>query len=70
MRKYLPLLLIIALFQGAHTPVTDSPSGLMVEFIREPQYVKILDLKPEFTWIVPQEAIVQTSGLRSRIFTY
>ena len=32
------------------------PSGLMVEFIRESGGVKIMDLKPEFTWTVPQAA--------------
>ncbi len=34
----------------------NTPTGLMVEFIRDTDGVKIMDLKPEFTWIVPQEA--------------
>ncbi|MBN1107192.1 MAG: alpha-L-rhamnosidase [Bacteroidales bacterium] len=29
------------------------PYGLMVEFIRQPAGVPLLDLKPEFSWIVP-----------------
>ncbi len=33
-----------------------SPSGLMVDFIRQPAGVPILDLKPEFSWIVPTGA--------------
>lgn len=37
------------------------PTGLMVEFIRDPAGVKIMDLKPEFTWIVPTEAKSQTA---------
>ena len=37
------------------------PSGLMVEFIRDPVGVRIMDLKPEFTWIVPHEAKRQTA---------
>jgi hypothetical protein len=35
------------------------PYGLTVECIREPQSVKIIDSKPEFSWILPQEAGVQ-----------
>ena len=61
MRKDWLLLLIIILFPGANNPGPDSLVGLMVEFIREPEKLKILDLKPEFTWIVPQEAKTQTS---------
>lgn len=60
MRKYWLLLLIIILFPGANNPGPDSPIGLMVEFIREPENVKILDLKPEFSWIVPVNANFQT----------
>ncbi|MCJ7449717.1 MAG: family 78 glycoside hydrolase catalytic domain [Bacteroidales bacterium] len=33
----------------------------MTEFIREPGNVRIMDLKPEFTWIVPQAAKRQTA---------
>lgn len=54
------LILTIILFTGAENPDPDSPSGLMVEFIREPGYVPVMDLKPEFSWIVPVSANVQT----------
>jgi hypothetical protein len=37
------------------------PEGLMVEFIRDPEGVRIMDLRPEFTWIVPQYAKSQTA---------
>ncbi|MGE5421093.1 MAG: family 78 glycoside hydrolase catalytic domain [Chloroflexota bacterium] len=33
----------------------------MVEFIREPSGVQIMDLRPEFTWIVPAEAGMQSA---------
>jgi alpha-L-rhamnosidase len=36
------------------------PEGLMIEFIREPGNVPILDLKPEFSWIAPSNADRQT----------
>ena len=39
----------------------EKPTGLMTEFIRHPEYVRILDNKPEFTWIIPDEAIEQTA---------
>jgi hypothetical protein len=35
------------------------PYGLMIEFIREPASTFILDSKPEFSWIIPDEAISQ-----------
>ncbi len=38
-----------------------SPHGLMVEFIREADQTKILDAKPEFSWIVPEKAVYQTA---------
>jgi hypothetical protein len=38
-----------------------SPYGLMVEFIREADRIKILDAKPEFSWIVPEKAGYQTA---------
>ncbi len=36
-----------------------SPYGLMVEFIREPEGTIINDMVPEFSWIVPSEAVLQ-----------
>lgn len=38
-----------------------TPNGLMVEFIRDPESVKIMDMKPEFTWLVPYYAGSQTA---------
>ena len=35
------------------------PEGMMVEFIREPDQVKIADSLPEYSWIVPKEAVLQ-----------
>ena len=55
--KFLPgFLLVMVCCNNLNTP-----SGLMVEFIRDPSGVKIMDLKPEFTWIVPQTAKRQTA---------
>ena len=59
-KLWLPIL-ILFLFTGAKNSLPDSPSGLMVEFIREPGKIKILDLNPEFSWIVPRDAEVQTA---------
>lgn len=36
------------------------PSGLTVEFIRDPHGVKIVDTKPEYSWIVPTMAKQQS----------
>ena len=46
--------------EGGANLRTGSPSGLMVEFIREPQDVPVLDLNPEFSWIVPSDTKFQT----------
>jgi hypothetical protein len=35
------------------------PHGLMVEFIREPAQTRILDARPEFSWIVPDNTTFQ-----------
>ena len=42
-------------------PYSGIPSGLMVEYIREPKNVAINDSKPEFAWIVPREAVSQNA---------
>lgn len=42
-------------------PYSGVPSGLMVEYIRQPSQVKIIDATPEFSWIVPKEAITQSA---------
>jgi alpha-L-rhamnosidase len=53
MKKCLAVLLPALLLFAAGIPDGRSPSGLMVEFIREPQGVKIMDLKPSFAWLLP-----------------
>lgn len=37
------------------------PVGLSIEFIREPQDILIVDLKPEFAWEVPMELYQQSA---------
>lgn len=39
----------------------NGPHGLTVEFIREPQGAVVVDLNPEFGWIVPEDAIYQSA---------
>lgn len=53
--------LAILLLPAAVNKKVNSPTGLMVEFIRETENIKILDLKPEFSWIVPEKAVSQTA---------
>ena len=40
-------------------PYSGIPSGLTVEYIRDPRFTKIIDSKPEFSWIVPEQAVIQ-----------
>ena len=40
-------------------PYSGIPYGLTVEYIREPRFTKIIDSKPEFSWIVPKHTVVQ-----------
>jgi alpha-L-rhamnosidase len=40
-------------------PFSGVPSGLTVEWIRDPRYTLIQDPRPEFSWIVPGEAVIQ-----------
>ncbi|SHE75182.1 Arylsulfatase A [Mariniphaga anaerophila] len=40
-------------------PFSGVPSGLAVEYIRDPRYAQIIDSKPEFSWIVPRKAVLQ-----------
>lgn len=61
MKKQLFLLIAVCLLRGAGDSVSRVPSGLMVELIRQPEKVKIMDLKPEFSWIVPWYAKSQTA---------
>jgi len=61
MKTSLLLILFSLFFHGPKKPSSSSPAGLMVEFIREPQTVQILDPRPEFSWIVPDVAGKQTA---------
>ncbi|WP_373519351.1 sulfatase-like hydrolase/transferase [Pricia sp.] len=40
---------------------SDGPDNLIVEFIRQPKAVKILDARPEFGWVVPEGAVTQSA---------
>jgi alpha-L-rhamnosidase len=40
-------------------PLSGVPTGLTVEYIRDPRFTRIIDRKPEFSWFVPQEALLQ-----------
>lgn len=42
-------------------PYSGIPSGLTVEYIREPENVAINDKLPEYSWIVPREAAFQNA---------
>jgi hypothetical protein len=61
MKKLLLVLFAFSMLTGARSPDRRVPSGLMVELIRQPEKVKIMDLKPKFSWIVPVSAKSQTS---------
>jgi alpha-L-rhamnosidase len=61
MKKLLFIIIVLCLLTGARNPVSKVPYGLMVELIREPEKVKIMDLRPEFSWIVPGYAKSQTA---------
>ena len=40
---------------------SDGPDDLIVEFIRQPKDVIILDNQPEFGWVVPEGAVAQSA---------
>jgi alpha-L-rhamnosidase len=61
MKHYWFLMLLLITLQGSVNPAADAPTGLMVEFIREPSNVPVMDLKPEFSWIVPTRANFQSA---------
>ena len=42
-------------------PYSGIPSGLTVEYIREPKNVAINDSLPEYSWIVPKKAVCQNA---------
>lgn len=55
------LMLISGSIQSQNTGADafTKPTGLSVELIREPRFTLIVDSRPEFAWIVPQNAIAQ-----------
>jgi hypothetical protein len=55
------LFFLISTIPGNKKTLNESPTGLMIEFIREPEQVLISDPKPEFSWIVPDNAGTQTA---------
>jgi len=60
--KAIWLLIFLMAFSGGNKKSANNhPSGLMVEFIREPEYVPISDLRPEFSWILPENESSQTA---------
>ena len=42
-------------------PFSGIPSGLTVEYLRNPRFTKIIDSRPEFSWVVPDEAVIQNA---------
>ncbi len=60
MKLYTGILLVVTLIIAGCSK-QEAPSGLMVEFIREPGETLILDDAPEFTWIVPPDVKKQTA---------
>lgn len=59
--KKIALFIILFYLLLSSCETKNKASGLMTEFIREPEYTEILDEKPEFTWIVPSELEFQES---------
>ncbi len=61
LKLLLPAVLALICLSGTKTKEPNIPFGLMVEFIREPESVRIQDLRPEFTWIVPAKSGMQSA---------
>lgn len=60
--KVILLIFLLSAFQGEpRKSGSTSPTGLMVEFIREPRNVALLDPEPEFSWIVPDLSVNQSA---------
>ena len=55
------LLGVTAFVSIAQSGMSPKATGLTVEYIREPQGVKIIDQQPELSWVLPQEAVLQTA---------
>jgi hypothetical protein len=61
-RLFKSLTVFLALFYNTYAngdSYSGKPTGLTVEYIREPSKALIEDSKPEFSWVVPQEAAIQ-----------
>lgn len=50
-----------AQIQKVQDPYPNAPSALMIEFIRQPSKILLNDKTPEFSWIVPQDAVSQSA---------
>lgn len=50
-----------ALAEKFADPLSGIPTGLSVEYIREPKSTLVIDTRPEFGWIVPDEAVSQNA---------
>ncbi len=59
MKKHLLFLPAVLLLLGSDNPSPYAPYGLMTELIRDPSGVEVMDLRPEFSWIVPEGAKTQ-----------
>lgn len=40
-------------------PLSGVPTGLTIEYIRDPRFTRIISPKPVFSWMVPGEAVIQ-----------
>lgn len=49
------------LIRANKDPYSGVPSGLMVNFIRQPEQVVLASNTPRFSWIVPKEAVFQSA---------
>ena len=59
--KNLFLILFFIIAISACQTEKNKPTGLMTEFIRQPENVKIIDNKPEFSWTVTEKAVEQSA---------
>ena len=50
-----------AQIQKVQDPYPNAPTGLMIEFNRQPSNILLKDKTPEFGWIVPKDAVSQSA---------
>ena len=55
---FIPILLILL---NSCFAKDSAPQGLMVEFLRNPEFIEINEAKPDFSWIVPSSLEKQTA---------